>query len=102
MAAERAVVLSGCSPSHTTGNGRTGTVCSAWSLHRGLQGAFTTHRGEVTGSVPSSAHEAKTILRRMFFLHLPKAKEAGYLILPAIESGEGRLLTKHLFLRKRS
>lgn len=87
MAAERAVVLSGCSPSHTTGNGRTGTGCSAWSLHRGLQGAFTTHRGEVTGSVPSSAHEAM---------------EAGYLILPGIESGEGRLLSTYFYIKEAS
>lgn len=97
VAADRALVLSECSPSHATGSGRTGTGCSAWSLHRGLQDAFTTHRGEVTDSVPSSAHEAKTIPRWMFFLHLPKAKEAGYLILPGIGSGERRLLTNHLF-----
>lgn len=78
MATDVAGVLPERSSSDATGSAKAGTGCSAWSLQSGLQGAFTTCRGEVTYSVPSSAQKGKTTISRwMFFLHLPRAKEAG-------------------------
>lgn len=64
VAADVAAVLPEHSPSHATGNATTGTGCSAWSLHSRLWGVFTTHRGEVADSVPSSAQKGKTTIPR--------------------------------------
>jgi len=78
VAADVAAVLREHPPSRATGGAGRGTSCSAWSLHSGWRGAFTTRTAEVTDSVPSGAWKIKTTIHRwMFFLHLSKAKEAG-------------------------